>query len=213
MFIRKRVILASTLAALFLSGCTTPGKKETGLPVPLSWPETVQQLQDLDASGKQCGKIWNLLWPWARKGHGKAAGVLADLVLLAHLEPPGVGGDGLARLRFVMALKTTAALAGDREAMKELASFHRTGMCSCRDAVASLDGDLAYCWQQASEGKNAPDHCKSAGSGLVPDLDTIVREISRLQSEENAGAVCSGPYDTLPNPLPQKSNTQPGAGL
>lgn len=153
-----------------------------------TWEATAKALESAQVP-EDCGRIWDLLWPWAAKGHAEASYTLAELIAWQHLTPEGGGEDALARLRLSMGLFKSAAQAGNSRAQETLADFYAGELYG---KVA--DRQLAECWRAVRNDGSDVSQCKVLDDqqALLPLLETLVSEMERLP-REGRGARCLAP--------------------
>lgn len=158
-----------------------------------TWEATADALGSAQVP-EDCGRIWDLLWPWAAEGHADASYTLAELIAWQHLTPEGGGEDALARLRLSMGLFKAAAQAGNPRAQEMLADFYAGELYG---KVANRE--LAECWRAARDDGAQANSCKTLDDqeAMLPLLETLVSEVEQLP-RGGSGARCLAPAgDTL----------------
>jgi hypothetical protein len=60
-------------------------------------------------AGDSCSKIWNLVWPWAKKGNSDALSFLAGTMHWAGLVPKGANGDRQSQIRHLASMTVYGA--------------------------------------------------------------------------------------------------------
>lgn len=158
-----------------------------------NWHQTIKMLKSPEVQN-DCGRIWQLLWPWAKKGRAEASLALAELVRWKHLTPEGSGKDVLARIRLSMGLFKAAAQAGNHQAMLLVADFYNGELFG-----QPANQELATCWRAVARDQNRLHECQLLEStyAIIPTLDVLSVEINLLKTP-NSSAQCLAPEgDTL----------------
>ncbi len=185
-----------TLLILFLAtlmmGSTTYASEDKPKPQG-SWQQTVKTLKSPEVQN-DCGRLWQLLWPWAKQGRAEASLALAELVRWRHLTPEGSGEDVLARIRLSMGLFKAAAQAGNHQAMLLLADFYDSELFG-----QPANPVLATCWRTVARDQDHLHECQLLENeyAIIPTLDILSAEINLLKAP-NSNARCLAPEgDTL----------------
>lgn len=158
-----------------------------------SWQQTVKALESAEVLN-DCGRLWQLLWPWAKEGRAEANLALAELVRWNHLTPDGTGKDALARLRLSAGLFKAAAQAGNHQAMLALSDFYGGELFG-----QPANQELALCWQMAARDKKQLHECQLLDSeyAVIPTMSILSAEITLLNSSSNS-AQCLVPNNDTP---------------
>lgn len=163
--------------------------------VPDDWDTAKAQAAAAVESG-DCGRAWDLLWPWAGRGRIEARAILAGGVVAAGLTPPGGSGDAVSQFRHALVLSVHGAAGGDAKALEILRALVRPELVSRMGGRA-----LKRCLDAGSPPRGCVADAVEAG--FVPDFENYASEIDAASAARPARCARPGGTDGPALPVPE----------
>ncbi len=149
-----------------------------------NWPKA-KALAQILYNRETCDKMWDILWPWAKKGNVEARSMLAKNILLAGMWPPGSTSDMLSYIRHAT-IFAIHGLANHEVAGKKLLPF--------ADRIQGAElFSVILIYDACIDQKKTSEVCTNEmiQSGFIPDFESYSREIDAAVMAGLKPARCS----------------------